>query len=160
MKNSFIFREAVLKDIPVIVRHRQRMFTDIGDDDPVVLDELCRNFTPWLEEHMKSGLYKTWFAVTDSGHIAAGAGLWLMDWPPSFMDPKNKYRGNILNVYTEDEYRRCGLAKKLTRMAVDWCHESNIPVIILHPSDQGRPIYESMGFIKSNEMKMIKQGPQ
>ncbi len=51
--------------------------------------------------------YLAWFAVDSSGTIAAGLGLWLMDWPPHMIGP-GPWRGNILNVYTRPENRRHG----------------------------------------------------
>ncbi len=61
--------------------------------------------------------------------------------------------GNIVNVYTEPEFRRRGLARRLVQVALDWCKDNRIDVVILHASDEGRPLYETMGFKAGNEMR-------
>ena len=78
-----------------------------------------------VEAKMVSGEYLAWLAVTDAGITVAGAGLWLMDWPAHMLG-SSPCRGNILNVYTEPEFRRRGLGRKLTGVALDWCKNNRI----------------------------------
>jgi len=37
---------------------------------------------------------------------------------------------------------------------VDWCWQNGVPIVILHASTEGRPLYESMGFKPTNEMRI------
>jgi hypothetical protein len=46
------------------------------------------------------------------------------------------------------------LAHRLTQTIIDWCRANGYHLLVLHASDAGRPIYESMGFKLGNEMKM------
>ena len=157
MTESYSIREATLADAEAIVRHRREMFFDMGHNDAAVLDEMTKSFRPWLVEKMKkvSGAeYRGWFAIAEDGSIAAGAGLWLMNWPPGLYTSE-AWRGNILNVYTEHPHRRRGLARKLVGVARDWCGTQGIHVVILHASDQGRPLYEALGFQPTNEMRVF-----
>jgi GNAT superfamily N-acetyltransferase len=80
--------------------------------------------------------------------------LWLMDWPPHMIGP-GAPRGNILNVYTRPENRRMGLARGLMDAALAWCRANGVRAVILHSSDAGRPLYESMGFTRTNEMRIV-----
>jgi GNAT superfamily N-acetyltransferase len=107
-----------------------------------------------LLERLENGRYLGWLAVEPGGTVVAGAGLWLLDWPPGLFDIA-PYRGYILNVYTNSEHRKQGLARRVVGAAVDWCAQQKIRVISLHASDQGRPIYEAMDFIPTNEMRLI-----
>jgi GNAT superfamily N-acetyltransferase len=79
-----------------------------------------------------------------------------MDWPPHMLGSSER-RGNIVNVYTEPEFRRRGLARRLVEAALEWCKKNNIDFVILHASDQGRSLYESLGFQPSNEMRVRLQ---
>jgi GNAT superfamily N-acetyltransferase len=57
-------------------------------------------------------------------------------------------------VYTHAGFRRRGLARGLMKAALDWCGENGIDTVILHASDSGRSLYESMGFAPTNEMRL------
>jgi GNAT superfamily N-acetyltransferase len=154
MHNAYTIRPATANDAPVIVTHRRRMFEDMGYTNPALLETMCRRFEIWLRIRMAQGLYKAWLAENVQGQVIAGAGLWLMDWPPHVVG-QSDYRGNLLNVYTEPTYRRRGLAKRLMLTILDWCRANEVDVVILHASDEGRRLYESLGFTPTNEMRLI-----
>jgi len=150
---GFTIRQAILADVDVIVAHRRAMFQDMGSAPDDVVDAMAMEFRPWVEAKMLAGEYLGWFAMAENSTIAAGAGLWLMDWPPHVLG-RSQRRGNILNVYTEREFRRQGLARRLVEAAVDWCREHNVDTVILHASEEGRSMYENMGFRPTNEMRI------
>jgi len=146
----FVIRPAAIDEAAVIGAQRRAMFADMGYRDG--LDAMVEAFLPWVREKMIAGEYLGWFAVAEDGAIAAGAGLWLMDWPPHMIGPGSR-RGNILNVYTDPKYRRQGLARRLTETAIEWCRANAIATVILHASDEGRDLYSSLGFQPTNEMR-------
>lgn len=136
------------------------MFREMGYRDEAALDRMSTAFEPWLIGKMESGEYLAWLAESD-GAIAAGLGLWLMDWPPhmighssSRLAAPGSRRGNILNVYTEPHARRQGLARRLMQTALAWCRDNGIRAVILHASADGRRLYESLGFQSTNEMRI------
>jgi len=157
MTEGYSIREATIADAETIIRHRREMFFDMGHNDDAVLDELVKSFRPWLVDKMSRQEYRGWFAIAEDGSVAAGAGLWLMNWPPG-LQTSEPWRGNILNVYTERAHRRQGLARTLVTAARDWCGAQGIHVVILHSSDQGRTLYESLGFQPTNEMRIFLRG--
>jgi len=144
------------KDLETIVHHRRAMFFDMGSRDERALDAMSEKFRPWLQRKMAAGGHLAWFAIAPDGAVAAGAGLWFMDWPP-LMTTGGKWRGNILNVYTEPAYRRQGLARRLMLVAMDWCAREGVEGVILHASAEGRPLYENLGFEPTNEMRLRKE---
>jgi len=150
---GFTIRQATVDDAPTIVAHRRAMFQEMRSATAPVLDEMAARFAPWVEQKITAGEYLAWIAVAEDGTIAAGAGLWLMDWPPHVVG-RGRWRGNILNVYTEVPFRRKGLARRLMQTAMDWCRNNAVDTVILHASDAGRPIYEAMGFRATNEMRI------
>ena len=149
-----MIRPGTLADVETIVAQRRAMFHEMGYHDQQVLDAMCQAFRPWLEGMMRDNQYLAWFAVGADGAIAAGLGLWLMDWPPHMIGP-GAPRGNILNVYTQPESRRMGLARRLMETALAWCRANGVSAVILHSSKDGRPLYESMGFQSTNEMRIL-----
>jgi GNAT superfamily N-acetyltransferase len=81
------------------------------------------------------------------------------DWPGSPDDPTGK-RALVLNVYTEPEFRRQGIARRLMLAVIAWGRESGLRSLSLHASDFGRALYEELGFRQTNEMRLyLKQDP-
>lgn len=153
LPTGFAIRAASTNDLETLVAHRRAMFHDMGYMDEVALDSMSTKFRVWLREHMNAGDYRAWLVTAPDASIVAGAGLWLMDWPPHMIG-KGGRRGNILNVYTVEDFRRRGLARKLMEAALRWCGENQVDTIILHASPSGRDLYESLGFTPTNEMRL------
>jgi GNAT superfamily N-acetyltransferase len=157
LAQTFEIRPATIGDSEIIIAHRRAMFYEMGYRDPAVLDAMVMAFRPWLLRKMEDGEYLAWLAVRADGSVAAGLGLWLMDWPPHMVGPGSR-RGNILNVYTNPDSRRHGLARRLMELALEWCRVNRIRAVILHSSNEGRPLYEKLGFRPTNEMRLMIEG--
>jgi GNAT superfamily N-acetyltransferase len=149
----FVIRAGTPADAEQISSQRRAMFSDMGGRDPAWLDEIAASFLPWVRTKLETGEYLAWFAMATEGHVAAGAGLWLLDWFPNRRDRKS-LRGYVLNVYTEPAYRRRGLARRLMQIVVDECRDRGITMVTLHASEEGRPLYEALGFSATNEMRI------
>ena len=147
-------RAATVADSSIITHQRRRMYVDAGRRDDVSLALMAENFEPWVVRMMEEGKYLGWL-TTDNGKVIAGAGLLILDWPPHPLDPRQCYRGYLLNVYVEPEYRRRRLASNLIEMALAEARSRRIRVVALHSTDEARPLYESNGFRTTNEMFRI-----
>src|ERR1700756_696419 len=145
LPEGFAIRQASTADLDTLVFHRRAMFHDMGYTDAAALDSMAAKFRPWLLARMDSGDYLAWLVSAPDGSVAAGGGLWLMDWP-SHMIGTGTRRGNIVNGYTDELYRRLGLARELMTVALAWCRNNRIDTVILHASPSGRQLYESLGF--------------
>jgi GNAT superfamily N-acetyltransferase len=154
MTPSYTIRAAEVREAEVIQQHRRAMFSEMGYPLDAKMHAMSVAFLPWLRLRMENGEYRGWFAIARDGSVAAGLGLWLMDWPPHMIGPGSP-RGNILNVYTESGHRRRGLARALMLTAIDWCRANGIRAVILHASAEGRGLYESLGFQATNEMRLM-----
>jgi GNAT superfamily N-acetyltransferase len=153
LPEGFTIRRASTDDLTPLVEHRRSMFYDMGYCDHAAMDAMALKFRPWLQKRMDAGEYLAWLGVSPDGSIAAGTGLWLMDWPPHMIGTGVR-RGNILNVYTVEKFRRRGLARQLMEVAIQWCRENRVDTIILHAAPDGRKLYESLGFSATNEMRI------
>jgi GNAT superfamily N-acetyltransferase len=130
------------------------MFLEMGYGDAAALDAMASAFRPWLRRMMESAEYLAWVATGPEDAIVGGLGLWLMDWPPHMIGAGAR-RGNILNVYTNQAFRRQGIARRLMEVALDWCRANAIGAVILHSSVDGRALYETLGFAATNEMRLL-----
>src|ERR1051326_4425275 len=82
LPEGYVVRRASTDDINILVAHRRAMFVDMGYRDETALDTMRAKCHDWLLAKMNCGEYVAWLAVAPDQSIAAGAGLWLMDWPP------------------------------------------------------------------------------
>jgi len=152
LPERFTIRRASTTDLETLVAHRREMFRDMGYQDEVALNSMSKKFKTWLLKQMNAGDYHAWLVTAPDGSAAAGAGLWVMDWPSHMIG--SGQRANVLNVYTAKAYRRRGLARELMDAILLWCRENSIDTIILHASPAGQRLYESMGFTPTNEMRL------
>jgi len=60
--------------------------------------------------------------------------------------------GFIGDVYTAEGFRRRGLAKHLSELALCWLGSKDVRMVRLLASEAGRPLYEKLGFTASDEM--------
>ncbi|HSB61454.1 MAG TPA: GNAT family N-acetyltransferase, partial [Vicinamibacteria bacterium] len=61
----------------------------------------------------------------------------------------------VLNMYTEPAFRRQGLARQVLEEILAWCREQGLRSVFLHASRAGRPLYESLGFEPTSEMRVV-----
>ena len=128
------------------------MFLDAGQPDDERMAEMFRAFVPWVRGTLAEDKYIGWLASED-GAVVGGAGLWLMQFPPHFLQVE-PMRGYLLNFYTAPEFRGRGLARALLKEAVEEARRRKCAVVTLHASKFGRPIYEKNGFKQTNEMML------
>jgi GNAT superfamily N-acetyltransferase len=147
-------RLATPEDVPTITRHRYQMFVAMGGDPEETRKSVYEvGHDAWLRPKIESGAYIGYLAENEQGEVIAGTGLWLIDWIPGPNAPGGT-AGYLCNVFTEEAYRGKGIARRLVQMAIDECHKRKLKRISLHASDAGRPLYASMGFKGTNEMRL------
>jgi GNAT superfamily N-acetyltransferase len=146
-------RTATADDLPIIMSHRRRMFADMGFRDEKSLDAMGVTSAPFIKAGLENGSFRGWLVETADG-VVAGGGVVMLDYPSSPRDPSPR-RAYILNMYTEPEYRRQGLAKLIVEAMIRWCREEGFGYVSLHASDDGRHLYETLGFKPTNEMRLV-----
>jgi GNAT superfamily N-acetyltransferase len=149
---NILIREAALADIAEILRQRRRMYEDIHHTDSVVLDAVVSLSSTYLKTAMANGSFRAWLA-SDGNRVVAGGAVIISPWPAHPYDLECR-RATILNVFTDPEYRRRGIARKLLQTIIAWCQRESFARVTLHASPEGRHLYESLGFEPSNEMRL------
>jgi GNAT superfamily N-acetyltransferase len=152
LPSDITIREALLTDIPEILRQRRGMYVDMNYKDDATLEAMLKSTAGYLAKAMADGTFRAWLAC-ENGRAVAGGAVVISPWPAHPYDLECR-RATILNVYTEPTYRRRGLARALMQTMIDWCKLQGFARITLHASDDGRHLYESLGFEDSNEMRL------
>ena len=160
MLDQFIVRTAVATDAPIIARHRAEMFSEMGELPPETYQEIFDRSAAYLRDAIASGEYVGWLvSPNQSGEVVAGAGVQLRRILPRPIATENGTQiaggreGLVLNVFTEREWRRQGLARRLMELILEWSRAATLDRLVLHASEDGRPLYDRLGFVLTNEMR-------
>jgi GNAT superfamily N-acetyltransferase len=157
MSEQFCVRLANPADADIIGWHRARMFQDMGEVAGDAFEILRAKAHAQLKDWLRRGDYVGWLATpADKPEmVVGGAGIQLQ---PILPRPVNRStigqgrQGTIVNVFTEPQWRRRGIAGSLLEEIINWSRNEQLDRLILHASDDGRTVYERLGFIESNEM--------
>ena len=152
MTNGTIIREATPDDIPEIVRQRRAMYEDMGYDDSEVLATVVATSASYLSEALPNGSFRAWLAVSGE-HIVGGGAILISPWP-SHPNDGHCRRATILNVYVYPDNRTKGIGRQLMQTMIDWCRDQDFAFVSLHASQDGRHLYETLGFEPTNEMRL------
>lgn len=150
---DLIYKKASIADIDILTETRievLRAANQLSDD--VDMGEL---------KQLSYEYYKK--ALCDDTHIAylvfdqdlfVGAGdVSFFQVMPTCDNPTGK-KAYIMNMYTNPQYRRKGIACKTLGLLIKDAKERGIDAISLEATEAGKPLYEKMGFVKMNdEMK-------
>lgn len=167
MPELFRIRRATIADTEIIAGHRARMFEEMGDVPPGIFAEFRDKVRDYLRSGLTSGEYLGWLAIPadDPEKIIGGAGAQLRRvLPHPFTTPQGEItvaegrHAIVLNVFTEPEWRRRGVAGQLMEQVIRWSQEAGIERLVLHASDDGRALYEKLGFVATNEMRLGEGG--
>ena len=160
MPETFRIRRAAAQDAGIVAWHRARMFQDMGDISGDAFEILRAKARVRLKEWLDSGDYVGWLAApADQPEIVVGgAGVQLQ---PILPRPVNAStvgegrQGTVVNVFTEPQWRRRGIAGLLIKEIITWSKDEHLERLLLHASDEGRSVYERLGFIAGNEMRFV-----
>jgi ribosomal protein S18 acetylase RimI-like enzyme len=148
------FRKTTADDIELLMKLRTEMLRKVNGlpDDSKLSDELTENSRRYFLE----GSQTTCIAL-DNGEAIACASISYIEVMPTYSHPTGK-RAHIMNVYTRAGYRRKGIARKLVTMLIDEAVERGATEISLDSTEPGRPLYETLGFRRSDENMSINTG--
>lgn len=142
---GYTFGRASLNDVPELVKMRMGYLTDdFGELSPEQEESLERELPAYFELHLDYDLM-AFVAREEEGPIVCCAWLLLVTKPPSPRFPHGQ-TGTLFNVYTVPEHRRRGLARQVMLHLLDTARDIDLDVIELHATDDGYPLYRSLGF--------------
>ncbi len=149
-------RAATMDDIPTLVSHRYRMFEEVAASRGVTsktdgLGAFRKSYATYLQSHLADGTVSAW-VVEDQGKLVASGVVSLLLWPPGLGEG---LVGLVHSLFTVPEYRRLGIARRITETAIEFCRAGNAKWMLLGASEAGRPLYESLGFKPASTMMRL-----
>ncbi|QDR82988.1 GNAT family N-acetyltransferase [Sporomusa termitida] len=146
--------KAKLSEIDEIIELKLSMFRESGYMDLLADDAKQRIRQKYI--HLYQNDEAAHFIVKDGDKIMACCGGFIKsDIPYCFF--KQPFYGFIGDVYTVPRERTRGLATELTKATIAWLKSKGVRTIRLLASEQGKPIYQKMGFVNTDEMALALQ---
>ena len=145
------FRIATAGDIDLMMSSRLEMLHIVNDlsSDYEFSDDLIN----YSREYFLNGDQTTVRAL-DGQTVIGCASMSYMTIMPTFSHPTGK-RAHLMNVYTNSNYRRQGIARRMVTMLIDDAWRKGATEISLDATESGRPLYESLGFKDSKECMVL-----
>lgn len=145
------YRIATKEDIDMLMSIRLEMLRKVNElsDDFCFSDELIANSKRYFLE----GNQTTSIALKN-GKVVACASMSYIEIMPTFSHPTGN-RAHLMNVYTNADYRRRGVARKLVQILIDEAKGKGVTEISLDATNLGRPLYETLGFCASDECMIM-----
>jgi len=159
---GYTIRRTTPSDAAVVAQHRVNMFRDMGEvPTPALATELLVASQAALAALLSEGSYVGWLAVGAHDEVLAGAGVHIKSTLPRITHQGLVAAGPLplaVNVYTEPGSRRRGIARALMQAMMEWARVEGFDRLLLHASDGARPLYRSLGFAPTNEMRWSIDG--
>ena len=152
-RGSYTLRLATADEASILAHHRASMFKDMKEVDEqggsIIANASEDHLAALIEAREYFG-----FLAEHEGQVVGGGGVWLRPLLPRPGRLQGAMEAYVLNVYTEPEHRRNGVARAIMEAIIEWSRDQRVARITLHASEDGRPLYESLGFRISNEMRI------
>lgn len=145
------YRIATAGDIDLMMSSRLEMLHVVNglSGDYEFSDELI----DYSRDYFLNGDQTTVLAL-DGQTVIGCASMSYMTIMPTFSHPTGR-RAHLMNVYTNSNYRRQGIARRMVMMLIDDAWEKGATEISLDATESGRPLYESLGFKDSKECMVL-----
>lgn len=151
----FEYKKATMKDVDELVRTRiivLRVANKLSDDVDMSLVE--KESYAYYKRALKMGEHIA-YLVYDNGKFIGAGGVSFYQVMPTYHNSTGK-KAYIMNMYTNPEYRRQGIAYHTLDLLIKDAREQGISQIALEATDMGRYLYERYGFVEmENEMELI-----
>ena len=141
-------REAIVGDLPIAADYFKAIVKESWHED---WDERYPNwrsmFLAASEKRMMQGLQRYYVAETAS-EIVGVAGAQVGE---AFI---GAVRGYVEAVYVVPAFRRRGIASRLMRACIEWLRSMKCDAVRLQSTVEGRPLYQSLGFVPTDELEL------
>jgi GNAT superfamily N-acetyltransferase len=150
MQTRWTLRKAGLEDMEALLSLRLALWKTVrgvdslGPEEPQLVEANRRYF----QQAIPAGRFHAWLGVAGDA-VVAGSGLVPFERPPAPGNPLG-LEAYILNMYTLPAWRGQGIARALLMRLLAFSQELGVSKVWLHASAEGRPLYESVGFVPND----------
>ncbi len=151
---ELIYQRATIKDLDVLTETRIDVLKAANKlSDDVDMSEVKVQSYNYYKRALVDNTHIAYLVFDDNTFVGAG-GVSFFSVMPTYHNPSGQ-KAYIMNMYTNPQYRRRGIAYKVLDMLVKEAKERGVTAISLEATEMGRPLYEKYGFEKmKNEMEL------
>lgn len=151
---NLIYKKATIEDIKLLTKSRIEVLKEANRlADDVDMTEVETQSQDYYKKALSDRTH-TAYLVFDGNRFIGAGGISYYRVMPTYHNPSGN-KAYIMNMYTNPDYRRMGIAMKTLELLVAEAKEKGIKAISLEATDMGRPLYEKFGFVKmNNEMEL------
>lgn len=149
------YKKATIDDIEVLTKTRIEVLRSANKLSGVVdMKEVEKTSYEYYKTALRNGTH-TAYLVFDGEKFVGAGGVSYFQVLPTYHNPSG-YKAYIMNMYTNPEYRKNGIAIKTLGLLVEDARKRGVHAISLEATDMGKPLYEKFGFVKMNdEMELL-----
>ncbi len=140
------------EDVDLLVGHRLNLLREVHPELETKIQESEDWTREWIRKRLSDGSLVGLLAKTHDGKVAGSGCIWLREEQPRPTNPR-MIAPYLMSMYTAPEFRRKGAARLIVQGALNWCKERGYERVSLHSSEAGKPLYESLGFSTTTEMR-------
>lgn len=151
MIDGVVVRPARLEELGIAAEMRAVMAREMDGDWDAEHPGWRDKFVQFFRDKQARGDAQLFYAER-GGEIVGMAAFSVLDEyrAAAFGEP----RGWVNSVYVLPPLRRKGIAKELMVAGLDWFRRRGCVKARLRTSDEGRPLYEMLGFATGTEMEL------
>ena len=153
-KTNWQIKSTTTKDDRFIAQHFYQLWLDNDFSAEQLQDNWLEITLDFIAKARQELSFQAWLVETEGKIIGSASCQLFSGLYPLVFKPEFRRYGYIWNVYVESDFRRQGIATALMKRCVDYLKSTDCTRIILHASVSGKPVYENMDFISSNEMRL------
>ena len=150
MEFSLVF--AGHDDVDLLVKHRLDLLREVHPELETKIEESEPWTREWIRKRLSDGELIGLLAKAEDGKVAGSGCIWLRNDLPRPTNPR-MVAPYLMSMYTTPEFRRKGVARLIVQSALKWCKERGYERVSLHASKAGKPLYASLGFSPTTEMR-------
>ena len=130
------------------------MFADIRPTPRRLLAAHGDRYRRWARPLLAQGELVGIIAQTLEKRPVASGCVWFQPVQPRVLQPRTRVP-YILSMFTDRRHRGRGLATAIVERLIAEARRRGYGWVTLHASDQGRPVYERLGFEPTREMRLL-----
>lgn len=149
----YTIRAGSMDDLNILTSLRMEFLREAGNitgEVDVAAIELAN--IEYSKRKINNG-FMFWLAIEDEKVIGT-SGLVFLERPP-LGGNLSGIEGYIMNMYTLPGHRRKGVATALINSMVKNLKDRDIKSVHLHATDNGRPVYEKLGFCQGDSEMVL-----